>query len=79
MPKVTINDQVYEAPAGRTIIQVADDSGIEIPRYCYHPDIGIEAALSSLRVAYSAPCCEASVVSNTIIRLFFEGFMGAPF
>ena len=44
MPKVTINGQVYEAEKGRTIIQVADEVGVEIPRYCYHPDIGIEGS-----------------------------------
>ena len=42
MPKVTFNGQTYEAEKGRTIIQVADEVGIQIPRYCYHPDIGIE-------------------------------------
>src|SRR6185295_3122931 len=44
MPKVTINGQIYEAAKGQTIIQVADDVGVQIPRYCYHPDIGIEGS-----------------------------------
>src|SRR5215468_4521851 len=44
MPKLTINGQTYDAEKGKTIIQVADDVGIEIPRYCYHPDIGIEGS-----------------------------------
>jgi NADH dehydrogenase/NADH:ubiquinone oxidoreductase subunit G len=44
MPKVTINDQVYDVPPGKTIIQVADEVGISIPRYCYHPDIGVEGS-----------------------------------
>src|SRR5262249_21484640 len=44
MPKITLNGQVYEAKKGQTIIQVADDVGVQIPRYCYHPDIGIEGS-----------------------------------
>ena len=44
MPKITINDQIYDAPAGKTIIHVADEVGVQIPRYCYHPDIGIEGS-----------------------------------
>jgi NADH-quinone oxidoreductase subunit G len=37
MPKLTINGQTYEAEKGKNIIQMADDVGILIPRYCYHP------------------------------------------
>ena len=29
MPKITINDQVYEVEKGKTIIQVADEVGYE--------------------------------------------------
>ena len=73
MPKVTINDQVYDPPAGRTIIQVADDSGIEIPRYCYHPDIGIEASCRMCLVEVEklpklVPACATPVTEGMIIR-----------
>jgi NADH-quinone oxidoreductase subunit G len=44
MPKITINDVVYETAPGKTVIEVADEAGVEIPRYCYHPDIGVEAS-----------------------------------
>jgi NADH-quinone oxidoreductase subunit G len=73
MPKVTINDQVYEAPAGRTIIQIADESGIEIPRYCYHPDIGIEASCRMCLVEVEklpklVPACATPVTEGMIVR-----------
>lgn len=74
MPKVTINDQVYDVPAaGRTIIQVADDSGIEIPRYCYHPDIGIEGSCRMCLVEVEkmpklVPACATPVVEGMVIR-----------
>ena len=73
MPKVTINDQTFEVPAGRTIIQVADEAGIEIPRYCYHPDIGIEASCRMCLVEVEklpklVPSCATPVVEGMIVR-----------
>jgi len=73
MPKVTINDQVYEAPAGRTIIQIADESGVEIPRYCYHPDIGIEASCRMCLVEVEklpklVPACATPATEGMIVR-----------
>ena len=73
MPKVTINDQVHEVPAGRTIIQVADEVGIEIPRYCYHPDIGIEASCRMCLVEVEklpklVPSCATPVTDGMVVR-----------
>jgi NADH-quinone oxidoreductase subunit G len=73
MPKVTINDQVYDVPAGRTIIQAADEAAIEIPRYCYHPDIGIEGSCRMCLVEVEkmpklVPSCATPVVEGMIIR-----------
>jgi len=73
MPKVTINDQVYEAAAGRTIIQVADEFGVEIPRYCYHPDIGIEASCRMCLVEVEklpklVPACATPTTEGMIVR-----------
>src|SRR5208337_91804 len=41
MPKVTINGEQYEAEAGKTIIQVALENGINIPHFCWHPKLSI--------------------------------------
>jgi len=73
MPKVTINDQVYEIPPGRTLIQIADESGIEIPRYCYHPDIGIEASCRMCLVEVEklpklVPACATPATDGMIVR-----------
>jgi len=73
MPKITINDEVHEVPAGRTIIQVADDAGIQIPRYCYHPDIGIEASCRMCLVEVEklpklVPSCATPVTDGMIVR-----------
>ena len=73
MPKVTINGQVYEAEKGRTIIQIADDVGVEIPRYCYHPDIGIEGSCRMCLVEVKGapkllPSCATPIADNMEIR-----------
>ena len=39
MPTVTINQQSIAIPEGTTIIQAAQQLGIEIPHYCYHPGL----------------------------------------
>lgn len=36
MPKVTIDGQELEVPAGTTIFQACQQLGIEIPHFCYH-------------------------------------------
>ncbi len=40
MIKLTIDDREVEVEPGTTILEAAASVGIEIPHYCYHPDIG---------------------------------------
>src|SRR5258705_7611461 len=39
--KITIDGQEVVTTKGKTVIQAADDVGIAIPRYCYHPKLSI--------------------------------------
>lgn len=41
MVKLTINDRVVEVPAGTSVFSAAAMAGIEIPHYCYHPDLSV--------------------------------------
>ena len=41
MTKLTIDGQEVEVPEGTTVIQAAEELGIFIPRYCYHPGLSI--------------------------------------
>src|SRR6059036_1673586 len=73
MPKITINGQLYEAAKGKTIIQAADDVGMEIPRYCYHPDIGIEGSCRMCLVEVKGtpkllPACTTPLADNMEVR-----------
>ncbi len=41
MPKITINGKHLEVPAGTTLLKAAQQLGVYIPRYCYHPKLSI--------------------------------------
>jgi len=41
VPKLTIDGQEIEVPAGTKVIEAAKQLGIEIPHYCYHPALSI--------------------------------------
>ena len=43
MPKLTINDIEVEVEPGTSIIQAAEQIGIEIPRFCYHDKLSVPA------------------------------------
>ena len=74
MLKVTINAQVYEAAKGKTIIQVADEIGVQIPRYCYHPDIGMNARSGDMlypragwQETLAKPSCVKGQVAKSVV------------
>jgi NADH-quinone oxidoreductase subunit G len=39
MPKITINELEIDAKDGQTVIEAALEHGIDVPHYCYHPDL----------------------------------------
>jgi len=41
---ITIDGRRIETEAGRPLLQVALDHGIEIPHYCYHPKLSIDGS-----------------------------------
>ncbi len=43
MPKITINDMEIEVENGTSILQAAEQLGIEIPRFCYHDKLSVAA------------------------------------
>lgn len=53
-----INGKEVEAPAGSTILQAAENAGIEIPRLCYDPDL---SALGACRL------CVVEVKGNRLL------------
>lgn len=43
MPKLKINDQEIDVAPGTSILQAAEQLGIEIPRFCYHDKLSVPA------------------------------------
>src|ERR1700712_5990006 len=44
MPTIEIDGQTVSYEGKKMILQVAQDNGIEIPSYCYHPGLSIVAS-----------------------------------
>ena len=43
MPKLKIDDQEIEVAPGTSILQAAEQLGIEVPRFCYHDKLSVPA------------------------------------
>lgn len=73
MPKFTLNNQEIEAKPGQTIIQAAGDHGVEIPHYCYHPDLPIDGNCRMCLVDVEkmpklTPACTTIVNEGMVVR-----------
>ncbi|HWN99309.1 MAG TPA: molybdopterin-dependent oxidoreductase [Blastocatellia bacterium] len=73
MPKFTLNDQPIEANDGQTIIQAAQDAGIDIPHYCYHPDLPIDGNCRMCLVEVEkmpklTPSCTTMATEGMVVR-----------
>jgi len=73
MPLITIDDQPIEVETGTLIIQAADRLGIEVPRFCYHPDLRPEGNCRMCLVevqGYPRPtvACTTPVVDGMVVR-----------
>jgi NADH-quinone oxidoreductase subunit G len=52
MPKLIIDSREIEVPAGTKVIEAAEQLGIVIPRFCYHPALGSVGACRVCAVAF---------------------------
>lgn len=52
MVKLTIDKMSIEVPAGTKVIEAAEQLGITIPRFCYHPALGAVGACRVCAVAF---------------------------
>ena len=62
MPKVTVDGQEIEVPAGATVLQACELAGKEIPRFCYHERLSIagNCRMCLVEVAPGPPKPQAS-------------------
>jgi NADH-quinone oxidoreductase subunit G len=67
MPKCTINGREIEVPAGTTVIQAALMLGIEIPHFCWHPDLVVDGNCRMCLVEVEkAP--KLQIACNTVVN-----------
>lgn len=66
MIQITINDQVYETPAGWTILEACREYGIPIPTLCYHPALAPYGACRLCMVELNQPPRPARLVAACI-------------
>jgi len=72
MPSVTIDGRAVSVAEGTTVIQAAEQLGVFIPRYCYHPALSIAGncriclveveKFPKLQIACNTPVTEGMVV-----------------
>jgi NADH-quinone oxidoreductase subunit G len=72
MPTVEIDGQKVDVEDGKTVIQAADQIGIEIPHYCWHPGLSISGNCRmclveiekspKLQIACNTRCTDGMVV-----------------
>ncbi len=83
MPLVTIDEQPLEVEPGTLIIQAADRLGIEVPHFCYHPDLRPEGncrmclvevkGYPRLAVACATPVVDGMIVSTPHTSALAQG------
>jgi NADH-quinone oxidoreductase subunit G len=72
---LTIDGRQISVPKGTPVLQAAIEAGIQVPYYCYHPGLGIDAScrvclvkiekMPKLQTSCSTPVAEGMVVSTT--------------
>lgn len=73
MPKFTLNEKEVEARDGQTIIQAAQELGVDIPHYCYHPDLPVDGNCRMCLVDVEkmpklTPACTTVVNEGMVVR-----------
>lgn len=70
---VAINGQHFEAKPGQTIIQVADQNDVYIPRFCYHEKLSVVAncrmcLVEVAGVPKALPACATPVADGMVVQ-----------
>jgi len=71
---LTIDGRQLTVPKGTTVLQAAVEAGIQVPFYCYHPGLGIDAScrvclvkiekMPKLQTSCSTPVADGMVVTT---------------
>jgi NADH-quinone oxidoreductase subunit G len=67
MPKCTIDGKEIEVADGTTVIQAAEELGIRIPRFCWHPDLPVDGNCRMCQVEIEG-VPKLQIACNTAVR-----------
>ncbi len=71
---VTINDKQIQTEPGRLLIDVAEEQGIFVPRFCYHPGLESVAACRMCLVQVEGsrkpldPACATTITDGMVVK-----------
>jgi NADH-quinone oxidoreductase subunit G len=73
MPKCTIDGHELEVAAGTTVIRAAQQAGIEIPHFCWHPDLAVDGNCRMCVVEIEKQAklqisCNTAVTDGMVVR-----------
>jgi len=79
MPKLTIDGQEIEVAPGTSVIQAARQLGIDIPHFCWHPDLSVDGncrmcvveieGQAKLQISCNTPAADGMVVHTDTPRV----------
>src|SRR5450631_2125823 len=77
MPTLTIDGKEFEAAAGKTVIQVALENGIEIPHFCWHPALTVAGNCRMCLVEIEkqpklAIACSTQIADGMVVKTLSE-------
>lgn len=76
MPKLTFDGHEVEVKKGTNLIEVARQVGIDVPHYCYHPELSVVASCRMCQVEWHVPdqpprvivACKTDAAEGMVIR-----------
>jgi NADH-quinone oxidoreductase subunit G len=82
MATIEINGKKFEVENGKMIIEVADDNGIKIPRFCYHKKLSVAANCRMCLVEIEngrkpVPACATPITDGMKVYTQSEGAIKA--
>ncbi|MCG3174010.1 MAG: hypothetical protein GMKNLPBB_02229 [Myxococcota bacterium] len=82
MPKLTIDGKEVEVPSGTPIIKAAEQLGITIPHYCYHPRLSSPANCRMCLVEIEKapkmmPACYTQAAEGMVVKTSSEKTLNA--
>jgi NADH-quinone oxidoreductase subunit G len=73
MPQITVDGKRIDAKQGQMVLQAANEAGISLPQYCYHPGLSIPASCRICLVEVEGipklvPSCQTPIRDGMVVH-----------